>query len=38
MPSALMNQNFRLIKHVPMSHGGITETAVDVRRIMREAV
>lgn len=33
-----MNQNFRLIKHVPMSHGGITETAVDVRRIMREAV
>lgn len=27
----LMNQNFRLIKHVPMSHGGITETAVDVR-------
>lgn len=34
----LMNQNFRLIKHVPMSHGGITETAVDVRRIMREAV
>lgn len=34
----LMNQNFKLIKHVPMSHGGITETAVDVRRIMREVV
>lgn len=34
----LMNQNFKLIKHVPMSHGGLTETAVDVRRIMREAV
>ena len=34
----LMNQNFRLIRHVRLSHGGITETAVDVRLIMKEAV
>ena len=34
----LMNQNFRLIKSVRLSHGGITETAVDVRLIMKEAV
>lgn len=34
----LMNQNFRLIKAVRISHGGITETAVDVRIIMREAI
>ena len=34
----LMNQNNRLIKKVRISHGGITETAVDVRIIMREAV
>lgn len=34
----LMNQNFRLIKQVRISHGGITETAVDIRIIMREAV
>lgn len=34
----LMNQNFRLIKMVRISHGGITETAVDIRIIMREAV
>lgn len=34
----LMNQNFRLIKKVRISHGGITETAVDIRVIMREAV
>ena len=33
-----MNQNFRLIKQVRISHGGITETAVDIRIIMREAV
>lgn len=33
-----MNQNFRLIKAVRLSHGGITETAVDVRLIMKEAV
>jgi len=34
----LMNQNKRLIKQVRISHGGITETAVDIRIIMREAV
>ena len=34
----LMNQNYRLIKKVRISHGGITETAVDIRIIMREAV
>jgi DNA repair protein RadC len=34
----LMNQNFRLIKDVRISHGGITETAVDLRIIMREAI
>lgn len=34
----LMNQNFKLIKEVRISHGGITETAVDIRIIMKEAV
>ena len=34
----LMNQNYRLIKKTRISHGGITETAVDIRIIMREAV
>lgn len=34
----LMNQHFKLIKTVRISHGGISETAVDVRVIMREAV
>lgn len=34
----LMNQRFRLIKSVRLSHGGITETAVDVRLIMKEAI
>ena len=34
----LMNQNFRLIKSLRMSHGGITETAVDVRLIIKETV
>ena len=34
----LMNQNYRLIKKLRISHGGITETAVDIRIIMREAV
>ena len=33
-----MNQHHRLIKKVRISHGGITETAVDVRIIIREAV
>ena len=34
----LMNQHYRLIKKVRISHGGITETAVDIRIIFREAV
>ena len=34
----LLNQNYRLIKKVRISHGGITETAVDIRIIMKEAV
>lgn len=34
----LMNQNHRLIKKLCISHGGITEVAVDIRIIMREAV
>lgn len=34
----LLNQNYRLIKKVRISHGGITETAVDIRIVMREAV
>lgn len=34
----LMNQAFKHIKTIRLSHGGITETAVDVRVIMKEAV
>ena len=34
----LLNQHHRLIKKVRISHGGITETSVDIRIIMREAV
>ncbi len=34
----LLNQNYRLIKKVRISHGGITETTVDIRIVMREAV
>ena len=34
----LINQNYRLIKKIRISHGGITETAVDVRIILREAI
>lgn len=34
----LMNQSFKLIKHVRLSHGGLTETAVDVRLIIKEAL
>ena len=34
----MLNQHYRLIKKVRISHGGITETAVDIRIIMREAV
>lgn len=34
----LLNQHYRLIKKVRISHGGITETAVDIRIVMKEAV
>lgn len=34
----LMNQNFKLIKAERISHGGISETSVDVRIIMKEAL
>ncbi len=34
----LMSRNFKLIKSQCISHGGISETAVDVRIIMREAL
>ena len=34
----LLNQHYRLIKKVRISHGGITETTVDIRIIIREAV
>jgi len=34
----LLNQHYRLIRDVRISHGGITETSVDVRIVIREAV
>lgn len=34
----LMNRNYHLIKKIRISHGGITETAVDIRIIIKEAV
>lgn len=34
----LMNQNYKLIKAERLSRGGITETAVDVRMIIKQAV
>lgn len=34
----LMNQNYKLIKSLRLSKGGITETAVDIRLIIKEAV
>ena len=34
----MMNQNHRLIKKVKISGGGITETSVDIRLIIKEAV
>ena len=34
----LMNPAYKLIKAVKLSHGGISETAVDVRLIMKEAL
>jgi hypothetical protein len=33
-----MNQNFKLIKASCISKGGITETATDIRLIIKEAV
>ena len=33
-----LNQHYRLIKKIRISHGGITETAVDIRIIIREAI
>ncbi|MCI6161049.1 MAG: DNA repair protein RadC [Prevotella sp.] len=34
----LMNQNYKLIKPVRLSHGGMSETLVDVRIIVKEAL
>ena len=34
----LMNQHFKLIKAVRISQGGITETSIDVRVVLREAL
>lgn len=34
----LLNQNYKFIKSVRISQGGITETSVDIRIIMKEAV
>ena len=34
----LLNQHYRLIKKVRISRGGITETSVDIRIVMKEAV
>lgn len=34
----LMNQRFHLVKAVRLSHGGLSETAVDVRIVMREVI
>ena len=34
----LLNQHFRLIKKVCISHGGMTEVSVDIRIILREAI
>ena len=34
----MMNQNFKLIKKMCISRGGLTETAIDVRVIMKHAI
>ena len=34
----LMNQNYRLIRELKIAHGGISEVAVDVRILMKEAL
>lgn len=34
----LLNQNYKLIKAKRISHGGLSETSIDVRIIMKEAI
>lgn len=34
----LMNQNYRLIRELKIAHGGISEVAVDVRLLLKEAL
>lgn len=34
----MMNQNYKLVKAEKISHGGISETSVDIRIIMKECV
>ena len=34
----LMNQNFRLIKSVRLSQGGISEVSVDIRILLKETI
>ena len=34
----MLNQNYKLIKIMRISHGGISETAVDIRIILKEAL
>lgn len=34
----LLNHSFKLIKHVQLSRGGLTEVVIDIRLIMREAI
>lgn len=36
--AVMLNQHYRLVKAVRISQGGITETAVDIRIIMKECV
>lgn len=34
----MLNQNFKLIKATRISHGGLSETSVDIRVVMKEAI
>ena len=34
----LMNQNFRLIKSIRLSQGGISEVSVDIRILLKETI
>jgi len=34
----LLKSNFQLLKHIKLSSGGITETSIDVRTILKEAL